>query len=144
MLSLLTVETVTKCSQIVCGYISDVDGFDRAAFAEFVTDKLARYFASVPSAEADADISALTFSVLSISSPFSLYPSTNRSNAVFFALLSFCGCVVLVGFAACAFNKCSCKDSIYAVDEARWSAVIGYALQFWDFGVSAISVFVYI
>ena len=72
--------------------------------------------------------------MLSVSEAMELYPSANSSDTVFLALLSFCGCLVLLGVAACAFNKCR-RASRFKVDEGRWSALIAVALQSWDFGL---------
>ena len=123
----LTVETVTKCSQIVCGFISG-DSFDEMAFADFATDQLVRYFASVPST---GRAETLIFSVQSISSTFSLNPPT-EPNYVIYVLSLLCGTLIFIGVTACIFNQLRCAiGPCKTVDNGHWTAVLVIALQIW-------------
>jgi len=143
---LMSITSIVECSEAICSYIAlryQTGTPETYAFEQFVTDKLNERFradTTVDDADADADTEtdeSLRLAVISVSDAMELYPSAESAAAsdetVFFALLSFCVCLILLGFAACAFNKSRCANSIYAVDEARWTAIIAIALQIWDF-----------
>ena len=133
----MLITSFVECAEETCRFVAfryKPDTQETIALEHFVSAKLVEWFGTGV-VVTDADTEPLRFSVLSVSEAMELYPSADSDDTVFLALLSFCGCLALFGFAACLFNKCRCADSTYSVDEARWTAIIAFALQVWDFGM---------
>ena len=65
-----------------------------------------------------------------------LYPAQTATEYVFYALLSVVALLVMIGIAACVFNELRCAvRPCFIVDSARWTVMLVFALQFYDFGL---------
>ena len=139
----LTVFSYTNCSAENCYYLAG-NIFDRLGFEGFVTEKLQDFFDSLgvsTNAAAEAESSNLSFSVLAISTEvmaFEVIESTedlDSTDYVFYSLLCLVGVLVIVAMCGCVFNEGVIRPvpPCHTVDSGRWTAIISFAAQFYDF-----------
>ena len=77
-----------------------------------------------------------------MSATFALYPEAEPTDYVFIALLSVTATLVVIGFMAFIFNEVDVPalGPCHVVDNARWTAMVVFALQFYDFGLHSLSI----
>ena len=138
----INVLSYTNCSQPECLYLVGTR-FDEDSFSEFVTQKLRTYFnlnalelnANGQSSDSSPRESRAGFSVVEHSNAMELYPSAKETDFVLIALLCATGMLSLIALGAFLFNEgiCCVIKPCNVVDSGRWSAIISFAVQFYDF-----------
>eukprot|EP01084_Bolivina_argentea_P127095 224844_1 len=130
---LIELSATVQCTTQRCNYI--INNYDKNELEMYVTDKLKLYFGveEKPNDE-------LNFIVISMSSVKSLKSSSQTEyaivfNYIFYGLAAFGGLIILIGMSAFLFNKGLFPKlpGMNRVDDARWPALLIFALQFWDF-----------
>ena len=137
----IELESIIECTLFICNFI--IERYNQTGFENLVSNKLQTYFDYATSSIVNtASDEGIIFNVESMAESAQLInpPASEPRQYVFIALIIITSIIAFIAILALLWNKISPRKpklgeipAMSIVDNARWTSVIRFALQFWDF-----------